>query len=526
MGIYLNPGNDAFRISVYDDIYVDKSGLISFTNSRFGKRKRFLCVSRPRRFGKSMAAEMLAAYYGKNCDSRELFEKLEISKSASFEEHLNRHDVIFLNIQQMVSATGNVDNVVEHIQKVVIEELREIYGRYFSSEEKHLPTVLNQIYTRQTGENKGFVFVFDEWDCMFREMKMNTELQKKYLDFLRDLLKDRAYVKLAYMTGILPIKKYGTHSALNMFDEISMTNAGRAAKYMGFEEKEVKELCKKYNMDFFEAQRWYDGYQFKNCQHVYNPKSIVDAMMEETYRSYWVNTETYEALQIYMDLNFDGLKDAIISMVGGTFHEVDTGTFQNDMTTFKGKDDVLTLLVHLGYLAYDEEKKAVFIPNEEVRGEFIRAIKNGDRPELVKAIQTSNRLMDATLRMDEKEVAALIEEVHSANTSPDFYNDEQGLRSVIKLAYYSSKDDYFSVQELPGGNGYADIVFLPRQNVNKAAMIVELKWDKSASGAISQIKEKKYVQAIENYGGDILLVGINYDKKTKIHECRIERYQK
>ena len=257
----------------------------------------------------------------------------------------------------------------------------------------------------------------DEWDCLFREAKEDKDAQKRYLDFLRDLFKDRTYVKLAYMTGILPIKKYGTHSALNIFDEFSMTEPKRLAEYVGFTEKEVKDLCSTYGMDFDEARRWYDGYRFRRIRHIYNPKSIVDAMLEEAYQSYWTCTETYEALKIYIDMNFDGMKDAVISMLGGNSCRIDTGTFQNDMTNFTGKDDVLTLLVHLGYLGYEEERKEVFIPNEEVRGEFLRAVRQSGWREVIEAVEESERLLEATLRLDEKAVAEGLDSVHMENTS-------------------------------------------------------------------------------------------------------------
>ncbi len=526
MGIYLNPGNDAFCISVNDDIYVDKSGMIAFVNSRIGKSKRFICVSRPRRFGKSMAATMLSAYYDKSCDSGKLFSHLEIAKDESYAQNLNQYDVIFLNVQKFLRKAGEPKNLVRYMEDKVLSEIKCRYGRFIDKNEVSLPDALEAVYANDNSANKGFVFIIDEWDCIFRVAKDDTRAQETYLDFLRDLFKDRTYVKVAYMTGILPVKKYGTHSALNIFDEFSMIAPGRLAKYVGFTETEVKMLCRTFSMKFSEAQKWYDGYKFKRAGHIYNPKSIIDAMMEEDYRSYWTNTETYEALQVYIDLDMDGLKQTIISMLGGVSCKIDIGSFQNDMTSFKSKDDVLTLLVHLGYLAYDEAAQSVFIPNEEVRGEFIRAVRNGNRPELVKAIQMSDQLIDATIRMDADEVARLIEEAHSANTSPDFYNNEQSLRSVIELAYISRVDNYMTIQELPTGIGYADLVFLPRKYSNKPAIVVELKWNKSAKGAINQIKEKNYVQVIENYGGDILLVGINYDKDTKKHECMIEKYHK
>ena len=525
MGIYLNPGNEAFVSAIQDDIYVDKTGIIAYTNHKIGKRNRYLCISRPRRFGKSMAAEMLCAYYARGCDSDKIFERLEIRQNPSYKEYLNQYDVLFLNIQQFLSGAKCAENLAAYLQKVVLAELREVYGEWIPKEEEQLSTALAMIFSKDKREKKGFIFIIDEWDCIFREEKENKKAQKEYLDFLKDLLKDRTYVKLAYMTGILPIKKYGTHSALNIFDEFSMTDSKRLAEFVGFTEQEVKELCEEYNMDFEEARRWYDGYCFKRTKHIYNPKSIVDAMIEEEFHSYWIGTETYEALKVYIDMNFDGLKDAIVSMLGGVAYKIDTGTFQNDMTSFESKDDVLTLLVHLGYLAYNGEKHEVFIPNEEVRSEFLRAVKQSGWSRVVDAIITSEELLKATLEKDAETVAMGIDAVHTEQTSILSYNNENSLSCVITLAYFSAQRDYILIRELPAGKGFADIVFLPRRHTDQPALIVELKWDQSAEGAICQIKNKEYVKALEKYSGELILVGINYDKRSKKHHCVIESYK-
>lgn len=525
MGIYLNPGNDSFKRALRSRIYVDKSGLIAYANCVMGSEQGYICVSRPRRFGKSMAANMLSAYYSKQCDSRAMFQELKIAEDPSYEEYINQHDVIFLNIQQFMRGAGTPDNLVNYIEMKVLAEIRKAYS-CVREEERSLPDALMTIYTKDTNENKGFVFIVDEWDCIFREAKENKNAQKMYLDFLRDLFKDRVYVKLAYMTGILPIKKYGTHSALNIFDEFSMTDPKYLAEYVGFTEEEIKGLCQTYHMDFEEAKRWYDGYYFKREKHIYNPKSIVDAMIQQEFQSYWTSTETYEALKIYMDMNFDGLKDAVITMMGGIGWKIDTTTFQNDMTSFSGKDDVLTLLVHLGYLAYDEEKKEVFIPNEEIQREFLRAVKQSGWNTVIDAVMASEKLLKATLNCDAHAVARGIDAVHAENTSILSYNNENSLSCVITLAYYSAKKDYILIRELPSGNGFADMVFLPRKFSDKPAFIIELKWDYSAKGAISQIKDKQYVKSLEQYSGKLLLVGINYDKKTKKHECVIEPFLK
>jgi hypothetical protein len=297
-------------------------------------------------------------------------------------------------------------------------------------------------------------------------------------------------------------------------------------QYVGFTEDEVHALCEKSEIEFSDVQHWYDGYVMGDDVHVYNPKSVMDALSRNKIRSYWTQSETYESLKIYIDMDFDGLKETIVQMLGGAHCPIDTIGFQNDMTSIKSKDDILTLLVHLGYLAYNADEKAVYIPNEEIRQEFVYAMKTARYKEVAKLLQTSDRLLQATLRMDEEAVAEAIGEAHSAGTAPLFYNDEQALRSVIRFAYISSVDAFLRIEELPSGRGYADVVYLPKKVSAMPIMLVELKWNKSAEGAIAQIKNRNYPQVLEGFGSDILLVGVNYDEKSKKHTCVIEKYIK
>jgi hypothetical protein len=521
MGNYLNLGNAGFT-SIRKGTYVDKTGLIAFVNNTLGTPQKLTCVSRPRRFGKSFAAKMLCAYYDKSCDSRSLFVDLEIAKDSSFEEHLNQYDVIYLDMTLFISTSRDVREVVETVQRAVIRELEEEYPQIKTSDV--LVDVLSSVVAA-TG--RKFIFIIDEWDTLFREAKNDTELQKEYIQLLRSLFKSPLTDKTiagAYMTGILPIKKYGTQSAMTDFKEYSMVNPKRLAEYVGFTEPEVKMLCKEYGMDFGDVKRWYDGYSFDRIKSVYNPNSVMEAVINDRIASYWTQTETYETLRFYIDMDFDGLKESIVQMLGGACCPVDAGSFQNDMSTVKSRDDVLTLLVHLGYLAYNADKMTVRIPNEEIRQEFVRAIKNGSHKEVAKLIQTSDLLLKATLRGDEDAVAEALETAHSAGTAPLFYNDEQALRSVIRFAYISCVDEYLRIEELPTGIGYADVVYIPKKGSALPAMIVELKMNKSADSAIDQIKNRNYPQVFEDYGSDILLVGVNYDEKSKKHTCRIESY--
>ena len=523
MGIYLNPGNNKFKRAVNSDIYVDKTGLIKYTNSIVDTLQSCVCVSRPRRFGKSMAADMLTAYYSKGCDSRELFSSLEIAKDESFEEHLNKYDTIFLNMQEFLSRSSNVKELLERVEGKVISELKKQYPDVELYDENDLAETMQDIFAES---ECPFIVIIDEWDCIFREFKHDKAAQEIYLDFLRDLLKDKEYIYLAYMTGILPIKKYGTHSALNMFDEFSMIDPGPLAEYVGFTEKEVEALCQKYQMDINEIKNWYDGYSFEEVESVYSPKSVVSCMRLGKLGNYWNQTETFEALQIYIDMNFEGLRDDILSMIAGETVPVNTRSFTNDMTTFRTEDDVLTLLIHLGYLGYRYADKTVFIPNEEIRSEYVSAIAVSDWGEVSKALKNSADTLQAIWQGREEQVAEGIRQAHF-ETSHLQYNDENALSYTISLALYAARNFYTVHRELSGGKGFADIVYVPRKRfLDKPALVVELKWDKNAEGAIQQIKEKEYCRSLEEYKGNLLLVGINYDKKTQVHTCKIEQYRK
>lgn len=521
MGIYINPDNIDFQRAINSQIYVDKSGLIELTNAKLFTEQQFICVSRPRRFGKSMTANMLTAYYSRGCDSREMFSDLKIAKSADFEKHLNKYNVIHINMVNFLSESKDMNELIDFVSEDITEEILTEFSDVKFPKRQTLMRLLQSVFVQT---KIPFVFIIDEWDCIFRIHKNDSDAQTKYLDFLRNLLKDQSYVALAYMTGILPIKKYGEHSALNMFTEVSMTNPREYAEYTGFTEDEVKELCQKYDMPFDETKRWYDGYNLKGVA-TYNPRSVVMSMTGHDFDSYWTSTETYEALKVYIDMNFDGLKDKVTRLVAGERIPINPTKFQNDMTTLRSADDIFTLLVHLGYLTFDFYTKCVWIPNSEVAQEFINSIEDGGWEEVMKAINASDKLLQATINGDEQAVAELIDKAHSENTSILKYNDENSLSCVISIAYYSAKRTYIVERELPAGKGYADLVFKPRRNNSNPAMIVELKYNKSAESAIQQIKDKNYPDCLKEYSGEVLLVGISYDD-DKRHCCRIEKILK
>ena len=528
MGKFVNPNNSAFQKAVASKIYVDKTGLIDLTNDFLGTQQAFICNSRPRRFGKSMAANMLAAYYSKGCDSHELFAGLQIEKSADYEKYLNKFDVIHLDIQWCLMMAKSAEATVSFISKNILKELREIYGNVLSEDVQMVADALADI---SIATGKRFVIIIDEWDTLIRDEATNKAVQEEYIDFLRGLFKGvepTKYIALAYMTGILPIKKYKTQSALNNFLEYTMINPGPLAPYLGFIKEEVILLCEKYNIDFAEVKRWYDGYLLGGY-HVYNPCAVINLIFQGNFQSYWSQTGTYESILPLINMDFDGLRSAIIDMLSGDTVEVIPYFFQNDMVSFRDKDDVLTLLIHLGYLGFNQKRNQAFIPNEEIRFEFAMATKLNKWSELISFQKESRALLNAVLDDDTEKVAEMLEKIHNQYTSVIEYNDENSLSSVLTIAFLSTLDYYFKpVRELPTGRGFADFVYIPKPIYKEdyPALVVELKWNKSAETAMQQIKEKRYAESLQDYAGEILLVGINYDKKTKEHSCSIEKLVK
>ena len=528
MGRFLNPDNSAFQTAVDSEIYVDKTELLDYTNRVIGTKQAFICNSRPRRFGKSVTADMLTAYYSRGCDSEEMFSPLQISGKDSFKRYLNKYDVLHFDIQWCLEPAGGPENVVAFLSAQVIRELKSIYPDIVPDEIKSLPDALSAI---NTATGNKFIVIIDEWDVLIRDEADNIAVQEEYINFLRGMFKGTEptrYIALAYMTGILPIKKLKTQSALNNFDEFTMLGSGNMAPYIGFTEEEVKSLAGKYHQNYDKVKRWYDGYLLNNYQ-TYNPQAVVSVMLRGEFKSYWSETASYEAVVPLLNMDFDGLKSSIIEMLSGDSVEVDVTTFQNDMVSFSSRDDVLTYLIHLGYLAYDQNRRRAFVPNEEIRQELSKAVRRKHWNEMAAFSRDSEELLEATLDLDAQAVAEGIEKIHREYASVIQYNNENSLSSVLTVGYLSTIQYYFKpVRELTTGRGFADFVYIPKPEYRSdyPALIVELKWNQKAQTALQQIKEKQYPDSVLDYTGDILLVGINYDKKTKEHQCLIERYEK
>ncbi|MCI6733357.1 MAG: ATP-binding protein [Lachnospiraceae bacterium] len=528
MGRFVNPGNDAFQVALNSEIYIDKTGVLEYTNKVMNTLQGYICNSRPRRFGKSITANMLAAYYSRGCDSEEMFSRLEIGKNRDFRKHLNQYDVIHLDIQWCMVPAGGPNHVISYITEKTIEELRAYYPGELSEEIHSLSEALSRINS-MTG--KKFVIIIDEWDVLIRDEAANHKVQREYISFLRGLFKGiepTKYIQLAYLTGILPIIKEKTQSALNNFDEFTMLSASNLTPYIGFTEEEVRKLAEEYHLDFYEVKKWYDGYFLDDYQ-VYNPRAVVSVMLKGKFRSYWSETASYEAIVPLINMNYDGLKSAVIEMLSGASVKVNTASFKNDTVHIQSKDDVLTYMIHLGYLGYDQTSRTAFVPNEEIRQELKNAVERRQWNEMVQFQQESEKLLYATLDMDGEAAAAQIEKLHNEYVSVVQYNNENSLSSVLALGYLSAMQYYFKpIRELPTGRGFADFVFIPKPEYKAfyPAIVAELKWNKNARTALQQIKDRRYPDSILDYTGEILLVGINYDRDSKEHQCMIEKYEK
>ena len=527
MGIYINKGNEGFQ-SARNSEYVDKSELIAIVNSTLNTEKRFSCVTRSRRFGKTMAAKMLQAYYDRSCDSRSLFTDLEIASLPSFEEHLNKYPVISIDIGYFVSKHKD-KTVLDEIDTEIIKEVNSVYPHVSVCDGDDLMQYLIRV-SLTVGDK--FIFIIDEWDAILCEcghMRYDAEhtVTDMYVDWLRRLFKSEPAIQVfagVYMTGILPIKKYKTQSALNNFKEYSMVTPGPMARFFGFTKDEVRILAARHGMDFDELETWYDGYQIGNEVSMFNPNSVMEAIRNDWCENYWSKTGTYDSVADYIDMNYEGLKDDIIKLLAGDRCVVDPAGFSNDISDVRSRDDVLTVLIHLGYLTYDRCEQECFIPNLEVAKEMENAVKANNWKGVVDALKQSRDLLNATLRGDEAFVARGVEAIHDENTSILSYNDENSLSCILSLAYYYARNNYIIHREYPTGKGYADLVLIPRKNVNSPALVIELKYNKDAQAAISQIKNRNYPQKVAEYIDDILFVGINYDRDTKKHECQIERW--
>ena len=541
MGRFLNPGNDIFRWDIDTDPYVDKSLMVLELNKLLNKRDRFICMSRARRFGKTMMTNLMSAYYSKHCDSRELFERLELGKREGWDRYLNSVNVIQIDLQSFYSDAEDKSLTIKILQNSVVEELREQFPTIEIQNSASIATAITDIHN-DLGET--FVIIIDEYDVLIRDKSVPDSLCNEYIQLLNALFKSndvQKAISLAYLTGILPIYRETVQSKLNNFKEYTMLASGQFAQYFGLTENEVKKLCREKNTDYEMCKLMYDGYMYEKPKalleqpndngeviiHIFNPNSVVDAVESGKYRNYWVTTSALETITLYIDANIAGIQDDIkVLLKGEKDIEVNVLRYNNNVERFATKDEIFTYLIHLGYLAYDPTKGTCHIPNGEIKSAWLNIMSDAKGFEPIRQmLETGRKLIEATEKGNTDAVAQALDDSHADISSPLSYNRESSMQSAILMAYFYARKDYLVFSELASGIGYADVVLVPTVP-QKPVIIIELKKDGYPSTAIEQIKTRNYAHAFRYHPGrEAVLVGVTYDAESKKHRCQIERVE-
>lgn len=503
-----------FQDALNSEIYVDKSMLIKKISPMIRTNEKYICITRPRRFGKTVNANMLGAYYTKGYDSHELFRQLEIAGTQDFENHINKYNVIHIDFSVVPDFCEEYRTYLKSIIRKLQEDLTEVYPGLKGKEYAGVNEML-----QATGDS--FIFILDEWDSVFYEKYVDSEDKKHFLKFLRALLKDKPYVDLVYMTGVLPIAKYSSGSELNMFWEYNFMNDRTFEEQFGLTEDEVKELCKKHtSVSYEELEWWYDGYLTGDGRHLFNPRSVNRALVDGRCQNYWTETGPMNEVADCIEHNVGEVREDIVKMVSGISVEAELNGYSAIEQEMNTRDEILSAMVVYGFLLYHDGY--LRIPNHELMEKYQGVLSRNSMGEIKQIVGSSKEMLAATLAADEQKVAEILEKVHDREIPFLEYNDENALSCVITLCYLYARKDYRIEREAKSGKGYCDFLFIPKKK-GKAAIILELKVDDSAENAIDQIKQRNYIQRVEEYG-EVLLVGISYKKKEKKHFCIIEKY--
>lgn len=532
MGIFLNSSAPlaAYEITVSDRYFVDKTLLIEELIPSIGREQRFLCITRPRRFGKTVMANMIAAYFGKAADSADLFKKLAIAGTDLYKKHINQYDLIYIDFSRLPENCLTYAEYINRIIKGIKEDLLEEFSDQDLKESMPLWDIFSRIFQKT---NRKFMFVMDEWDAVFHMPFVSRKEKQEYLLFLKNLLKDQVYVELAYMTGILPIAKYSAASELNMFVEYNMATQERFSNYFGFSEEEVDELYEIYvkatphpRITREQLKLWYDGYCTASGQQLYNPRSIICALSDNQLGSYWTGSGPYDEIFYYIKGNIDKVKDDFVLMISGEHIEARIQEYAATAEELTTKNQIYSAMVIYGLLTYEDGE--VFIPNRELMYKYNELLLTNESLGYVyRLAKASERMLKATLSGDTKTMADILSYAHNTESPILSYNNEIELSAVVNLVYLSARDKYRVEREDKAGKGYVDFIFYPEKK-NIPAIILELKVDASPEEAIQQIREKQYILRIKGKleeppkSTQVLLVGLSYNKQTKTHTCKTE----
>lgn len=517
MALYLNTDTSFkdFEMLCNDKYFVDKSAMIAKVNERVKTKNRFLCVTKPRRFGKTSVLNMLGAYYGKAYPAGELFAGLNISMCQNYAQHLNKYNVIRISLNELPGQRSAYSDYIGRFEAILRNDVREAYPELGSQQFLSLPDLL-----MATGDE--FIFMVDEWDYIFSQ-GLYQENQRDFLEFLRDLLKDRPYVALAYMTGVLPIQKYSTGSALNMFDEYTMLNDALFDSYFGFTEEETRMLCSRQpQVRQEEVSEWYNGYFSNDGREIYNPRSVVLALLNGKCQSYWTRTGRMDEVLFFLKYNIGEVRNDVVKMVSHLPVRMELlEEYAAGQKEPSNREEIYAAMVVYGLLSYHDGE--LCIPNRELMLEFQKALRDEEFGYVAELARNSDEVLDATLEGREEAVASYLQNIHNSEVPILKYNDENSLSCVVTLAYLSARNKYRVEREEKSGKGFADFIFYPRKK-GLPGIVLELKADGTPQEAIGQIKEREYCEKLKREGVEhIILAGINYDTSKKIHQCRMEK---
>lgn len=538
MGLFLNSRNsyENFRELVQDTFFVDKSLIIQELIPSLGKKNRYFCITRPRRFGKTAIANMLGAFFGKSVDSHSLFDGLKIAKvpdgtNPDYQKHLNQHQVIYIDFSEVPRNCTRYSQYIDRIQNGINRDLSESYPDFSIEADGTTWDILSEIF-QKTGDR--FLFIMDEWDALFHMSFATPADRESYLLFLKSLLKDKPYAELAYMTGILPIAKYSDGSELNMFLEYHMATSERFSDYFGFLESEVDLLYSIYRktannikITRKDLALWYDGYHTASGHKIYNPRSVVCALADNQLRNYWTSSGTYDSIFHYIKHNLSDVQDDLTLLFAGGAIPADVQEYAAVSMQLSTKDEIYSAMVVYGLLTY--EQGAVSIPNKELMDSYASMMKKErSLGYIYNLANASKKMLAVTLAGDTETMVDILTCAHDTESPIFSYNSEIELAAVVNLVYLAARDSYRIEREDKAGKGYADFIFYPEQK-DADALILELKVNSTPAAALQQIKDKNYVLRFKGklaespkYTGRILGVGISYNKKTKKHACQVE----
>lgn len=536
MGMYLD-SKAAYTLYQRETIrpyFVDKSKMIIELLQLIKEGGGCICITRPRRFGKTVMANMISAFFSRAVDGDALFYTLDIAQEQSYKKYQNKYPVIHIPFNDVLGGCKSYEDYIGSIEQQLIADLRASYPDVVPDGEDSAAAALLNIYNDE--DMFQVIFVLDEWDFIFHQPFASQKDKMEYLLFLRNLLKDRPYVLLAYMTGILPIAKYSSGSELNMFSEFTMVTEERFAEYFGFTEEETDQLFIRYQQkNGLHGQvtreglkNWYDGYHVKTGKRLYNPRSVVMALSNNNLGNYWTNSGPYDEIYYYMEQNVDTVRESLALMISGYPVPVKIREYAAVSQNLETKEEIFSAMVVYGFLSY--ENGTVSIPNRELMEKFSDMLqKEPSLGYVYRLAKESQRMLQATLAGRTEIMEEILRRAHNTETPLLSYNHEVELTAVVNLVYLAARDNYRVEREDRVGIGYVDFIFYPETDRDADCIILELKVDQTPEEAIQQIREKQYALRFRErlgekrrYTGRVLGVGIGYDKAGKTHRCRVE----